>query len=164
MTIAFRPALAADYPAICTLIPDEDELFRVYPRGRFPLTVEQLQVLAQTRHELTVAATSARVIGFANLYDLVPGESAFIGNVVIDRDCRGQGFGRRLVGYMLDLAFERHALPEVRIAVFCINAPALRLYADLGFRPYDIEIRVHPRGERVPLLNMRMQRADRVVR
>lgn len=45
MTITFRPAVAADYPAICAMVPTEDELFLVYPRGRFPLSAEQLQGL-----------------------------------------------------------------------------------------------------------------------
>lgn len=161
MPVEFRPAAVADYPAIGALIPDEDELFRVYPRGRFPLTVAQVEGLAQVRHDLTVAVDARRVVGFANLYDRVPGASAFVGNVVIARDRRGQGLGQRLVNHMPDLVFERHAIPEVRIAVFSTNTPALRLYAGFGFKPYDVELREHPRGGRIPLLLMRLSRADR---
>lgn len=81
--------------------------------------------------------------------------------MVIDRSRRGQGLGRRLVDHMLDLSFARHRLPEVRISVFCHNTPALMLYAGPGFKPYDIGLREHPRGRRVPLLNMRLRCADR---
>lgn len=155
MTVTFRPAAAADYPSVCALVPTEDELFLVYPRGRFPLTVEQLQELAAARRGLTVAVDGARVIGFADLYDLVPGERAFIGNVVIAGDRRRQGLGRRLVQYMLDIADRDYHLPEVRISVFCHNTPALKLYAGLGFEPYALDVRRHPRDDDLPLLHMR---------
>jgi ribosomal protein S18 acetylase RimI-like enzyme len=155
VTVTFRPALPDDYPAICTLVPTEDELFLVYPRGRFPLTAEQLRELAATRQALTVAVDGAQVIGFANLYDLVPNESAFIGNVVIAGDRRREGLGRRLVQHMLNIAGRDCHLPEVRISVFCHNAPALMLYAGLGFEPYALDVRRHPRGHDVPLLHMR---------
>lgn len=161
MPVEFRPATVADYPAICDLVPDEDELFFVYPRGRFPLTVAQVEGLARVRCDLTVAVEAGKVVGLANLYDLVPGASAFVGNVVIARDRRGQGLGQRLVNHMLDLVLERYGLPEARIAVFCINTPALGLYVALGFKPYDIELREHPRGGRIPLLLMRLPRAYR---
>jgi ribosomal protein S18 acetylase RimI-like enzyme len=161
VSLEFRPAVEADYPAICALVPTEDELFLVYPRGRFPLTAEQLRELAATRHALTVATDGPQVIGFANLYDLVPGESAFIGNVVIARERRGAGLGRALINHMLDLAFGPYALAEVRISVFCHNTPALLLYHGLGFRPYAIERRTRPRGQPLPLLHMHLRRAER---
>lgn len=158
MSLAFRPSVEADFPRIGALVPTEDELFLVYPRGRFPLTVEQLRELAATRLALTVAVDGADVIGFADLYDLVPGTSVFIGNVVIAGDRRRQGLGRRLVRHMLELAERDYHVPEVRISVFCHNLPALRLYAGLGFEPYALDIRRHPRGDDLPLLHMRRRR------
>ena len=155
MSVSFRAAEEADYPAICALVPTQDELFLVYPRGRFPLTAEQLRELAATRHALTVAVDGAEVVGFANLYDLVPGESAFIGNVVVAGNRRRAGLGRQLTQYMLDRACRDYLLPEVRISVFCHNLPALRLYAGLGFEPYALDQRRRPRGEELPLLHMR---------
>ena len=161
MNVGFRPAVEADFPAICALVPSVDELFLVYPRGQFPLTVEQLRQLATTRHDLTVAVEDAQVIGFANLYDLIPSQSVYIGNVVVDRARRGHGHGRCLVNHMLDLAFGVHAVAEVRISVFCHNTPAVLLYDSLGFVPYAIERRQDPHGHIVPMLHLRLNRYDR---
>jgi hypothetical protein len=52
--LVFRPASEHDYPAIAALVKSPQELFRVYPRGSYPLTVEQLRTLAAARRELTV--------------------------------------------------------------------------------------------------------------
>ncbi|MDX9765764.1 MAG: GNAT family N-acetyltransferase [Ectothiorhodospiraceae bacterium] len=159
--IHIRPAGEADHPAICALIPSPEELFLVYPRGRHPLTVEQLASLAAERHALTVMTDGEQVIGFANLYGLEAGSHAFIGNVIVARTHRGQGLGRRLVRYMLDVAFGRHELREVCISVFNDNTAALLLYAGLGFVPYAIEERRHPQGRRTALLHLRLAAADR---
>lgn len=156
--ITFRPAAEADYPGICRLVADPDELFFVYPRGRFPLTAEQLQELARTRQELTVAVDGLDVVGFANLYDYETGHKAFIGNVVVHRAWRGRGLGRRLVTHMLDLALGKHDLAATHISVFGHNTPAMLLYTHLGFAPYALEERRDPSGRRVALVHMRLDR------
>ena len=92
-----REATAEDYEAIVRLVPTREELFLVYPKGIHPFSVSQIRALADVRNELTVAVHSGEVIGFANLYDLEPGQWAFIGNVVVSRAFRGQGLGRRLL-------------------------------------------------------------------
>ena len=152
---AFRSATPEDFPAICQLITSEEELFLVYPKGKYPLTVAQLESLAEVREQLTVMVEGERVIGFANLYHHRPGQFAYIGNVIVDPHCRGRGLGRLLIEYLFDLAVERLVLPEVRISVFSDNTTALLLYAALGFSPYEIEARINPKGERVALIHMR---------
>lgn len=129
-----RPATAADYEGTVSLVPDQDELFLIYPGGKYPFSVSQIHALERERKELTVAVDDGHVIGFANLYDVRPGQWAFIGNVMVDRNFRRKGIGRALVGNMAEIAFEKFALPEVRISVFSHNAPALLLYAGMGFR------------------------------
>ncbi len=118
-----RPTTPEDYKAIVGLVPNREELFLVYPKGKHPFTVSQLQELAESRKELTVAVLDGRVIGFANLYDVQPGKWAFIGNVVIHREFRGSGIGQKLVTHMVEIAFENYQLPEVRISVFNGNTP-----------------------------------------
>ncbi|RFA30767.1 hypothetical protein CAI21_04465 [Alkalilimnicola ehrlichii] len=156
-----RNATESDYPAICRLIHDREELFRVYPRGRYPLTVEQLAELAKQRRELRVGEVDGRVVAFANFYKFVPRRYTFIGNVIVDRDYRGQGLGQRLIKHMLKLAFAEHYLPEVRISVFTDNTAALLLYGRLGFQPYALEERQAPGGAATALLHMRIARAGR---
>lgn len=154
----FRPALKTDYPDICKLIESREELFLVYPKGRYPFTELQLNELAQERKELTVATIDDRVIGFASLYNYQAAQSAFIGNIIIDKSHRGKGLGRQLVSHMLKLGFEKHQLPEIRISVFSDNDPALSLYKSFGFTVYDSEKRTDFSGQTIILQHMKLKK------
>ncbi|HEC07355.1 MAG TPA: N-acetyltransferase [Thiolapillus brandeum] len=159
MMWTLREAVENDYEGICSLIKTEDELFMVYPNGQYPLTVDQVRKLSQTREALTVAVDEVgNVIGFADLYNHEPGKTAFIGNVVVDPAHRGRGMGKAIVSHMLEKVFERYDLPEVRISVFSENTPALLLYSGCGFIPYEMEERRNPKGKRVALIHMRLER------
>ncbi len=155
-----RSASRADFPAIAGLISGPDELFRVFPAGRWPLDVRQIHRLAEQRKNLTVGSIEDKVVAFANLYDIQPGKWAFIGNVVVHEAQRGRGAGRALVSYMLDLIFIRHALPEARISVFGENTPALKLYETMGFTESDRETRKDPRDREATLLHLKLGRAE----
>lgn len=154
----FREASNDDFEGICDLIKNREELFLIYPKGQFPLTVDQLQELAKVRKELSVITDGTKIIGFANFYNYRQNESAFIGNVVIDENYRGQGLGKKIVTYMLRQAFEKCHLTEVNISVFSNNTPALLLYSGFGFSPYEIEERTDENGKRVALIHMRIKR------
>lgn len=155
-----REAAAEDFEAIVRLVPSQEELFLVYPKGTHPFSVDQLRALAEIRKELTVVLKNKEVIGFANLYDLEDYHWVFIGNVVISRTFRATGLGRELIEHMVRVAFEKYGLPETRISVFNENTPALLLYASIGFKPYAIEARQNPTGKRVALIHMRLQRDE----
>ncbi|HEY0721162.1 MAG TPA: GNAT family N-acetyltransferase [Gammaproteobacteria bacterium] len=159
--VVFRAAEEEDFPAVAALVQGAEELFRVYPRGSYPLTPAQLRALAKVRSDLTVALVDGAVAGFANLYDLVPDQRAFIGNVIVSRQRRGKGLGRALLHHMVGVAFDKYRLPEVRISVFSDNTPALLLYATLGFRPDSVEERRDPQGTRVALLHMVLRKETR---
>ncbi len=154
--LTFREVSENDHDAICTLVRSREELFFVYPKGKFPLDSAQLAKLSNVRKELTVAVEGTRIVGFANLYNYRDHEYVFIGNLIVDADHRGKGIGRELVSYMLNKAFCEYDLPEVRISVFGHNAPALLLYSRFGFKPYEIEERKDPGGESVALIHMKM--------
>lgn len=96
-----REATTHDFEAIVGLVPTQEELFLVYPRGKHPFTVEQVHSLAESREELTVAVESEMVVGFANLYDVERDKWAFVGNVVVAREFRNRGVGRLLVSRMI---------------------------------------------------------------
>ena len=150
-----REATEKHFEGVCGLIDSEEELFWVYPNGKYPLTVSQVVKLSKERNELTVAVDDNEVIGFANLYNFKPNKVAFIGNVVIDKRHRGKGLGKEIISYMLGKATEKYNLPEVRISVFSDNVPALLLYSTFGFFPYEIEERKNPKGVRAALIHMR---------
>ena len=154
----YREATEEDFEDICRLVKTEEELFLVYPNGKYPLTVSQVKELSLTRKELTVALERNKIIGFANLYNYEPNKLAFVGNVIIEQSHRGNGRGREIVSYMLNKAYEKYELPEVRISVFSKNTPALLLYSSFGFVPYEIEERVTPQGNRAALIHMKKVR------
>jgi len=156
----FREATENDFEGISKLVKSQEELFLIYPSGRYPFTVAQVRELYKTRKELTVAVDGNEIIGFANLYDYEPSQSAFIGNVVIDKSYRGRGLGKKMMSYMLKIAYEKHHLSEVRISVFSENTPALLLYSGFGFVPYEIEERKNSQGNRVALIHLKMGRRE----
>lgn len=155
----FNEVTKDDFEGICSLITSKEELFLVYPKGKYPFTVKQVEEIYSTRKELTVVTEGEKIIGFANLYNYKPEESAFIGNVIIDKNHRGNGLGKRIVLYMLKIAFEKLNLPEVRISVFSENTTAVLLYSNIGFVPYSIEERTDSAGNRVALIHMKLERS-----
>jgi len=156
--IGFRAAGFDDYPAVCGLITSPEELFRVFPTGNWPFSIRQLHFLAEKRTDLTVVTSDNEVVGFANLYGMVPGKRAFIGNVILKASHRRQGIGKFLVQHMLDKIFILHKLPEARISVFEDNKPALTLYTHLGFEVCGGDLRENPDGQTVKLLQMKLTR------
>jgi ribosomal protein S18 acetylase RimI-like enzyme len=153
--LLFRDAHETDFPAIAGLITNADELFRVFPAAKWPLDVRQIHRLAEQRLNLTVGCMENTIIAFANLYDLLPGQWAFIGNVIVHESKRGNGIGRILLDHMLELVFLKHALPEARLSVFSDNMPALQLYRTLGFNEYARETRKDLQNHRVTLLHLK---------
>lgn len=156
----YRLATTHDFEAIVRLIPTQDELFLVYPKGKHPFSVEQVRALSISRTELTVAVEKGEVIGFANLYDVQKGQHAFIGNVIVAKGYRGQGIGRQLVSHMTQQAYSKHNVQEVRISVFNDNTAALLLYTSMNFHPYAVEERMNPTGKRVALIHMRYEQDE----
>ncbi len=149
----FIPATPAHYAGIAALIPDAQALYLVHPAGHFPWDAEQLERLARERSHLTVGLIDGRVQAFANLYQLVPERSAFLGNVVVAQGRRGQGLGEALVRHMLGVCDGLGVQPH--LSVFASNSRALLLYRKLGFMPYEVEARLDLQGQRQALLHLR---------
>jgi hypothetical protein len=86
-----------DLPLICTFPQTEKELFFMFPRAKFPLTIDQLSRSIAERFDSTVIILEDRPVGFANFYQCTPDLYCAIGNVVVDPKFRGVGAGRFLV-------------------------------------------------------------------
>ncbi len=151
-----REATPKDFESIANLIKNKEELFLIYPSGKFPLTPKQVKELYEARKDFTVLTDKNRIIGFANLYDYLENKFVFIGNVVIDKAYRGRGKGKKLIAHMIELAKEKYNLPEVRISVFADNTDALLLYIDLGFELYAKEAKKNYQNDNVLLLHLKM--------
>jgi ribosomal protein S18 acetylase RimI-like enzyme len=66
-----------------------------------------------------------------------------VGSVCVDESVRGQGIGRALMQCAQTWAAEQNAV-DLRLTVWAFNAPALRLYEELGY-----EVRAFEMGKRL---------------
>jgi ribosomal protein S18 acetylase RimI-like enzyme len=139
-------------------VSDASEQFLVFPACSWPLTARQIQRLAALRLDPSVLTHQQRVVGFANLYDLAPGQWAFVGSLIIGHDYRGQRLGRQLLDYMLKRIYSNYALPVARLSVFRDNRRAHALYSRLGFRQYGEEIKTDAWGRPFTLLHLECTR------
>jgi len=154
--LTHRPVQEADLPLICQFPRSELELFFMFPKATYPLTVEQLSAAIAQRSDSTVILLDGRVVGFANFYIFEPGERCAIGNVVVAPDARGQGVGQYLIETMVQIALTKYQAKEVQISCFNQNVPGLLLYLKLGFRPFEIESRIDKQGNRVASIHMKL--------
>jgi len=154
-----RPVQEADLPTICQFPQSELELFFMFPKASYPLTVEQLQGSIARRTDSTVVLMDGRVVGFANFHVCEPGEKCAIGNVIVAPDVRGQGVGQYLIETMVQIALTKYQAKEVQISCFNQNVPGLLLYQKLGFRPFEIEDRIDKQGNRVASIHMKYTKA-----
>lgn len=155
MNYSIRPAKSNDYPAICQLITTPEEFYWTNPKGQFPFTVEQLETIANDRIELTVITRGEEVVGFANFYQHQPQSHVFIGNLMISEAHRQKGLAKRMIQYLIDVSKSQYRLPELRISVFSDNSPALIMYHQLGFVPYQMEERTTPSNQRAVLIHLK---------
>lgn len=159
--ISIIPATPEHFEAVTHLFNSPEELYLVYPLATYPLDLEQMRALVEKRSDLTVCLDGTEVIGFANLYDVKPGSSAFIGNVVLSQKLRGKGLGKWLMQHMMDICIKKYQSTP-RLSVFSFNTAALLLYHNLGFIPFAMESRKYIDGSQVALIHMEQQFTESV--
>ncbi|WP_051333537.1 GNAT family N-acetyltransferase [Aliagarivorans marinus] len=152
--VTFRPLQESDFAWLIAQVASPEELFLVHPAATFPWTDEQLRQLANERAALTIMLVGEQRAGFANLYQVQPRHSAFIGNVLVNGALRGRGLGRRLMQHMLEVCVARYQA-QPHLSVFAENTRAQHLYQSLGFAVYDQCLRSTPDGHSKALLHMR---------
>ena len=157
MLLTHRLVTEKDIQTICSFPQSEDELFFLFPKAMFPLTVAQLRNAIAQRSDATVIESGGEVVAFANFYRWEAG-CCSIGNVIVSPAVRGRGVGRYLIEWMVELAFSKHRANEVTISCFNKNVSGLLFYPKLGFQSYAVEERKDKKGNRVALIHMRLQR------
>ena len=97
-----------------------------------------------------IAEQAGRTIGFITMQVtqfssplMQPQRIARVGSVCVDERIRGQGIGRALMQCAQTWAIEHNAV-DLRLTVWAFNAPALRLYEELGY-----EMRAFEMGKRL---------------
>lgn len=134
-----RSLIPSDLNAICKLPSNEEELFFMFPKANYPLTVEQLKDTLKVRFEPTVILWDNEIVGFANFYEVKEGQYCSIGNVVVNSRYRNRGFGTFLITVMETIAKTKYNVSEIHLSCFNANMNGLFMYSKLGYKPYKIE-------------------------
>jgi ribosomal protein S18 acetylase RimI-like enzyme len=99
---------------------------------RFRSTMQRMLTNIMPPHAFASISLDGRRVALG----LAVAERGYVGlfDIIVDSQVRNQGLGRRVVSRLLDWARAEEAAHTAHLAVMCDNAPALRLYANLGFR------------------------------
>jgi RimJ/RimL family protein N-acetyltransferase len=155
-----RPLEEKDIPVICGFPQSADELFYMFPKATYPLTPHQLKEAIAHCSDSTVIEMDGTVVGFANFSRWEFRGRCSLGNVIISPSARSRGVGRYLIGYMIDIAFEKHEAREVTASCFNRNVPGLLFYPKLGFQPYAVDERQDKHGARIALIHLRLAKNE----
>lgn len=158
MILTHRPLRPDDAPHVAGFPRSPEELFHMFPNGRWPFTAGQVLEAAALRRDPTVVELDGQVVGYANYAVFEPASHCAIGNVVVAPAARRRGIARFLVGTLVDRALGQYGIPEVRIGAHAANPAALLLYAAMGFVPYEVQAVPDWRGATVPLVFLRRRR------
>ena len=86
-------------------------------------------------HYFVAVDDSGEVCGYCGMWHIV--NEGHITNIAVKPDTRRQGIGEKLVGRLIDLAYEKEMI-GITLEVRMNNAPAHALYAHMGFKPEGI--------------------------
>jgi len=135
--VVFRPAVAADLPAIMELLADDD-IARARGGYDAPLPLRAFaEIDADPRNELVVADDQGTIVGTCQL-TFIPGlsrggaERMTIEAVRVRSDLRGAGIGRRMMVHALDRARARGCV-LAQLTTDKRRTEAHRFYESLGF-------------------------------
>lgn len=155
--LSFRLAQTSDLGKVRQLPQNKEELFFMFPKADYPLSVEQLQTVVENRSDSTVILLDNKIVGFANFYEVKENNYCSIGNVIISSNFRNKGIGKYLIETMEFIALEKYNVREIHISCFNINTKGILLYSKLGYLPYEIEERLDKEGCKVGLIKMKRE-------
>lgn len=156
-SLSSRPGQPNDFKDICKLPQNEEELFFMFPKADYPLSVEQLQTVVENRSDSTVIILENEVVGFANFYEVKNNEYCSIGNVIVNSKFRNKGIGSYLIKTMESIALEKYNVREIHISCFNTNTKGILLYSKLGYLSYEVEERLDKEERKVALIKMRRE-------
>ncbi|KAA0985461.1 GNAT family N-acetyltransferase [Pseudomonas sp. ANT_J28] len=156
--LLYRRATPDDLLAICELAQQLNSLHHqerpdIYAPAteNFARDSTHWQPYIDGENQVTFLAEQAgRTIGFITVQVtqftsplMQPQRVGRVGSVCVDESIRGQGIGRALMQCAQTWAIEQNAV-DLRLTVWAFNAPALRLYEELGYevRAFEMGIRL----------------------
>lgn len=147
MTLRVRPATAQDLDAMAPLFAEVDQLHIEHHPERFrspgfpPRTSDYLeQVLASPHQVFLVAELERRLCGLVHVavYEapaiplFVPRLNGVVSDLVVAREFRGRGIGKRLLGEA-EVWARNHGATSIELWVYEFNQSARRFYEALGY-------------------------------
>lgn len=145
-----------DLPIICCFPQNADELYAMYPAGKYPLTPNQLEDALKNRWVPTVVLHNGDVIGYANVYGLQEEKCCYLGNFIVAPDFRGSGAAAFLIETIAKRCKDELKVPILRLGCHNTNTRAMRFYHKLGFTPYALQPVTGRNGE--PLITVALER------
>ncbi len=113
----------------------------------------ELSLVFNEKNQVTVAycQTEQTVIGIALMcnYSVISGKKAWIEDVVVDENYRGNGIGKKLIEKLLDEAVKKE-LDEVLLFTEDHRTPAINLYKKLGFKLKNSKIYILGKEKQLP--------------
>lgn len=141
MTIAIRPAAAADLPLIAALIRELAEYERLAHEVRFdPDQLGDYLFGSRPMAEVLIAELGGEAVGFAlffhnfSTFEGRPG--LYLEDLFVRPSARGAGLGKALLAQLASLAVER-GWARFEWSVLDWNTPSIGFYKSLGARPMD---------------------------
>ena len=142
-TWRIRPAGPDDAEAICRIYNQgiEDRIATLETELRTPAERRQWLAARSPRHPVIVAeAADGSVAGWASLNAFNAREAyRFVADlsIYVEREYRGKGVGRVLLGRLVELGRE-HGYHKLVLSAFPVNASGMALYTKLGFRTVGV--------------------------
>jgi RimJ/RimL family protein N-acetyltransferase len=126
---------------IASWVRSPQEAFWLSPRSRPPVTPASVRSWAGRRREQFVLLRGSGdpiAYGEVNVLNLWQ-RSFWLGHLIVDGACRGQGVGRELTAALLRHAFEQRHAVLVALVVFPENETAVACYQAAGLRAVGYE-------------------------
>jgi RimJ/RimL family protein N-acetyltransferase len=152
-----RPVQLNDLPIICSFPQNADELFAMFPAGKYPLTPDQLEEAIKKRWVPTVVLQNGVVVGYANVFGLEEGRWCQLGNFIVAPDLRGSGAAAFLIEAIAMRCKNELRVPVLRLGCHNTNTRAMRFYHKLGFTPYGLHPMKNHLGDPIVTVFMEMR-------
>lgn len=139
--LIYRDATVDDFKDISKLPENEQILFFMYPKAKYPLDIKQLKEIHKERFYPTLFLINEKIVGYSNLYFHNGESEPYIGHVILDKNYRGRGYGKYILKVMIDKALKYFDTNEVKLAVFSENIGVYSMYKKMGFKEFSKEYR-----------------------
>ncbi|MDU1889643.1 MAG: GNAT family N-acetyltransferase [Dysgonomonas sp.] len=153
--LSYRNVKENDFEEICTFPQNKEELFFMFPRTTYPLTIDKLELAVKNRFDSTVILLDEKIVGFANFYEVKEDHYCSIGNVIINPKHRGLGIGEFLIKTMEHTAINKYNVSELHLSCFNTNTNGILLYSKLDYKPYEIEKWINEDGTKFALIKLK---------